>query len=149
MTLTNHLFTGSLMAKVLPLPVALPLAFASHFVLDALPHFGFVDIDDYEVRRRHKRLLMCVVTVDFLLAVALTFWLVGSGHGKWLIAGLAAFSPDVIWIYRFVVDEKFGKLEPPEGGRFVKFHAGIQRFERIWGGGVEVAYAAGMFMLLK
>ena len=40
MTATNHVATGVLIAVVVPDPwVALPLAFASHFVCDALPHF--------------------------------------------------------------------------------------------------------------
>jgi hypothetical protein len=53
MTLTNHLLTGAAIAKLLPSPVAIPIAFASHFVLDALPHFGCKTIEE---RMRHMGL---------------------------------------------------------------------------------------------
>jgi len=36
----NHAAVGGFIGKFLPLPIALPLALASHFVLYALPHYG-------------------------------------------------------------------------------------------------------------
>lgn len=146
MTLTNHLLTGSVIAKFLPLPIAVPLAFVSHFILDSLPHFG---VKQFEDRQRHKKLFFSVLALDIALSIALAVWLIRSGHIRWLIVGLIAFSPDTVWIYRFIVQEKFGKLPPKKGGRFVEFHSGIQKLERIWGGGVEVVYATGLFLLLR
>ncbi len=41
MTGFNHAVTGALIAGAVGNPfLAIPLAFASHFVLDAIPHFG-------------------------------------------------------------------------------------------------------------
>jgi len=68
MTLTNHLLAGAALAKLLPLPLAIPLAFLSHFVLDALPHFGFVNIED---RMKHIRLFHGAVIADIAVAFAL------------------------------------------------------------------------------
>jgi hypothetical protein len=149
MTLTNHLLTGAVLAKVLPLPIAISLAFASHFVLDALPHFGIKDTNNLEERQKNKKLLTSVWLLDVILAILLTVWLIGSGHTKWFLVGLVAYSPDLLWIYRYTVKEKFGKLAPTKGNSFIQFHSGIQKLERIWGGGVELVYAAGMFFLLK
>lgn len=36
----NHAAAGGLLATVLPLPLAILAAFISHFVMDALPHYG-------------------------------------------------------------------------------------------------------------
>lgn len=149
MTLTNHLLTGSVLAKVLPLPVAVPVAFASHFFLDAMPHFGLQDMSNIEERHKHKKLLASVVLLDIVLAIVLSLWLINSGHIKWLLVGLVAYSPDLLWIYRFTVEEKFGKLAPTKGNRFIQFHVNIQKYERIWGGGVETVYAAAMLLILK
>ncbi|HSW74808.1 MAG TPA: hypothetical protein VLG16_02965 [Candidatus Saccharimonadales bacterium] len=146
MTLTNHLLTGAIFAKVLPLPLAIPLAFASHFVLDALPHFGFINIEE---RTKYNKLFGAIVLLDCLLSVALSAWLISRGHSQWLLAGFAAFSPDLVWIYRFTVEEKFGKLKPTKGNRFIQFHIKIQQYERAWGGLVELVYAVGAFLILR
>ena len=146
MTLTNHMLTGAVLAKFLPLPVALPLAFASHFVLDALPHFGYKTVGD---RIRNLRLFKIVVLADFIATTLLVLWLVKGGHYSWLLAGAVAYSPDVLWIYRFAIEERFGKKEPTEGNRFIQFHRNIQKYERVWGLGVEIVYGLAAFLLLS
>jgi membrane-bound metal-dependent hydrolase YbcI (DUF457 family) len=149
MTLTNHLLTGAALAKFMPLPIAVPLAFASHFVLDALPHFGFKGMGNMEARRKHKKLLISVVSLDCILGILLSVWLIDAGHYKWLLVGAVAYSPDLLWVYRFTIVEKFGKLAPNKGNRFTQFHSNIQKYERVWGGAVELVYAAGMFLIIR
>jgi hypothetical protein len=146
MTLTNHLLTGAVIAKALPLPVAIPIAFLSHFVLDALPHFGFANVEERMQRLNQFR---WVIILDIVLSIALSVWLLRNGHTEWFVVGLVAYSPDLLWIYRFTVEEKFGKMRPTKGNWFIQFHRRIQKYERIWGGGVELVYAAGMFLILK
>lgn len=146
MTLTNHLLTGSLLAKLLPLPIALPLAFLSHFVLDSLPHFG---LKNEAERKRLLWLDYLVVSLDFLTALVVSAWLLRNNHATWLLAGLLAFSPDLMWIYRFIVQEKFGQRAPSIGGKFVKFHAGIQKYERNYGWVIEIVVALGLFTLVS
>ena len=148
MTLTNHLLTGAALAKVLPLPIAIPLAFISHFVLDSLPHFGLKDMGSIENRRKHKKLLVSVVSIDVILGILFIAWLIESNHIKWLIVALVAYSPDLIWIYRFTVEEKFGRLAQTKGNRFIQFHVGIQKYERIWGLFVEVVYGSLLFLAI-
>ncbi len=146
MTLTNHLLTGAALSKFLPLPVALPLAFASHFILDALPHFGFPSID---VRMKHLRLMKVILCIDFLLSVAISIWLIALGHTKWLLVGIVAYSPDFVWIYRFAVKERFGKVQPTKGNIFVQFHKNIQKYERIWGVCIELLYGLVVLVVLR
>jgi len=146
MTFTNHLLTGAALAKILPLPVAIPAALVSHFALDALPHFGFKTIEE---RMRHMRAFKAVVALDGIAAAVIAGWLIQNGHVWWLISGLVACSPDLAWIYRFTVEEKFGRAKPTEGNRFIQFHRNIQRYERLWGITVEVMYSLSLYVAIR
>lgn len=146
MTLTNHLLTGAALAKFLPLPITIPLAFASHFVLDALPHFGYKTMEE---RIRHTGISGTVLILDIIAAAATTDWLIKNGHETWLIVGLVAYSPDILWIYRFTVEEKFGKVKPTKGNRFIQFHRNIQKYERMWGIAVEILYGLFLYGIVR
>jgi hypothetical protein len=146
MTLTNHLLAGAAISKFLPWPLAVPVAFASHFMLDALPHFGFKTIAE---RKNHKLLMAGFVILDVVAVVIVSVWLIGSGRSGQFYIGLVACSPDLLWIYRFTVEEKFGKLSPTKGNRFIQFHMNIQKYERVWGGLVEVLYAAVLLAVVR
>jgi hypothetical protein len=146
MTLTNHLLTGAALAKFLPVSIAIPLAFVSHFALDALPHFGYKTIEE---RMCHLGIFKIVIMADVIFSVLIALWLLKSKHYFWLVNGLIAYSPDLLWIYRFTVEEKFGKVKPTKGNRFIQFHREIQKYERVWGIGVEIVYGLGMFALIK
>lgn len=150
MTITNHVLTGAIITKFLPLPIALPLAFISHFVLDSLPHFGLTDEDIMAIRNKHKKLLYSVLTIDCLCAAALCIWFMVAGHISWLISGLIAFSPDIVWIYRFIFPEKLGSLAPPKykNNAFIRFHIAIQKYQSIEGLMVDIVYAGLAFYIL-
>ncbi|MEO6761360.1 MAG: hypothetical protein ABI220_03215 [Candidatus Saccharimonadales bacterium] len=145
MTLTNHMLTGAVLGKFLPWPVAVPLAFISHFVLDASPHFWLKTGAEHP---KNRIIIGAVVAIDIISAVIISIWLITSGHISQFYIGLVAYSPDLPWIYRFAIKEKFGKLQPSKGNRFIQFHMNIQKYERPWGIFVEVLYGATMFMIL-
>src|SRR6202050_887638 len=92
MTLTNHLLTGVHLAMVFPAPIAIPLAFASHFILDALPHFGYKTIEE---RMHHLGIFKIVIIADVIFSVFIAIWLLKSKHYFWLVNGLIAYSPDL------------------------------------------------------
>ncbi len=145
MTFTNHFLTGSLIAKALPWPVAIPLAFASHFLLDSLPHFGF---KQHSVRNR--RLFYVIEFVDFSLAGILILWLLLSRHYMMVACGLIAFSPDSVWIYRYIFKDRFGRDEHVHVNRGItRFHSQIQKYERFWGLLVEIVYGSGIYWLVR
>ncbi|MBC7708386.1 hypothetical protein H7Y63_04125 [Polaromonas sp.] len=146
MTVTNHLLTGAVIGKFLPLPLAIPAAFASHFILDALPHFGFKSIPNTKSR---KALFISVLVLDFILAVALSIWLISHGRTGQFLIGLVAYSPDVVWLYHYVIKHNLGSLEPPKGNRLTQFHFNIQKYERIWGSFVEMFYFAIMLAVVR
>src|SRR5688572_12550977 len=109
MTTSNHILAGTLIALTIKEPLlALPLAFASHFVLDALPHYGY-DGDGYGEALKHKLTYL----MEFFGLAGLTLIYLSGAFG-WNLALLAAFfavSPDIEWPYRYFLFERKG-LEP-------------------------------------
>jgi hypothetical protein len=57
-----------------------------------------------------------------------------------ILSMLTAMSPDVVWIYRFVVQESWGKKKPGPLNVFNRFHANIQWGERHYGWLFELAW---------
>jgi hypothetical protein len=141
--------TGAVIAVAVQQPVlAIPLAFASHFVLDALPHFG---IYENNVLKRNKHwLFRTVLGVDIPLAIALLIivpHLAAAVISPWIVfvSMAAAILPDSIWVYRFFREVKTQKWEP--GGRYVRFHQAIQWYEHPSGLGVELIWITAMSIL--
>ena len=66
MTATNHGLSGYLMGAVLPLPLAIPAAFLSHFILDKIPHYG---VDNNQ--KNSSRVYKLIVFGDVILALCL------------------------------------------------------------------------------
>ena len=77
MTATNHALTGTAVALTISNPfIALPVALASHFICDAIPHFG---LSSYEDRTERKNLFHRILYIDALLLAALMIFLLVSG----------------------------------------------------------------------
>lgn len=151
MTATNHALTGAVIALAVKQPVlAVPLAFVSHFVLDAIPHFGIHE-DDHGKRNSHW-LFRTVISIDTVLAVTMliTIPLLASETISWwviLLGMLAGIAPDSIWIYRFIRNMR-NKLVRPYG-RVAKFHQDIQWSEKPWGLSVEVAWVIASLVTIS
>lgn len=150
MTGTNHLLAGATIGLVTNSPLAaVSVAFISHFVMDALPHFG-VEYDE-ELKKR-PGIFRYVVSVDAVLAafVLLLAIIYAFNQSLWIvpISALVALSPDFVWVYRYVFLEEFGKKPPSPKKALTKFHKDIQRYERHWGIFVEAAFFAGFILLI-
>lgn len=152
MTVTNHALAGALIAGLIASPaVTIPLAFVSHYVLDALPHFGIAVVGD-DVRSRNTQTLFKWVTrVDVALLVAALVFVPIAFQSRlhWpVVLGcmVAALSPDAIWGYRFIRELKTGKLGPKSW--FSRFHNWIQWGECRLGLIVDVCWFAACTVLL-
>ncbi len=135
MTGTNHVITGALIGAVVSSPiVAVPLAIASHFMLDALPHYGDRMVAKHS-RGFHIFIIVdTVVTVGFLLFVLLT----KPDHWPWmLVGGLMAMSPDLMWLPNYLRDVQNKAIK--SYNKLMHWHENIQ-FERKWGIAVEIAW---------
>lgn len=146
MTATNHALTGAFIGLVVSEPVlALPLAFASHFVMDAIPHFGAGKEDGKWVKSaKFAKLLIAETSVCFLIVLAL----VVMRPRHWLIAAICAFlaaSPDFISIRKFVILKQNKKFRPNKLEALLKK---IQWFEHPSGAVVEIVWLAAMLVCL-
>ena len=145
MTATNHALTGTAIGLLVGIPiVALPAAFASHFILDSLPHYGAKDRDKAIKSKGFKRYLIVEATLCFMIVAAL--FLIRPEH--WLLASICAFlaaSPDLYWIRKYKAALKNTKYKPDW---FAKFASNIQWFQRPIGAIVEVAWFAATLTIL-
>ena len=124
MTATNHAITGVVIAITVHTPwLALPAALASHFVLDAIPHWN------YELTLSAKRAIMAA---DLLLAAIIILGVslfAGSfDTTTWVIiaCGVLAVSPDAMWLPHILR----GRPIPVDGDKPLywarRFHRWIQ-----------------------
>jgi hypothetical protein len=143
MTATNHYLVGVASAVLLKNPlVVLPVAFASHFVLDLLPHFGL----GFDKERGKILIITAGIDIVFLiLAISMTV----NKYPTWYIcSGIVAYMPDLAWIYRFIFPEKFGSLSPGPENKFNAWHSRLQKYERWWGAFIEIGVAGLLFTLM-
>jgi len=136
MTATNHAATGALIVFVVPhIWLSLPLAFASHFILDSLPHF------DDKVTLKWCLTKTLWVIDSLTLLILFSFLIFTKDSSVWVILGaIVAESPDLAWVYRYAFLEKWGKIKPRPLNAFNSFHSRIQ--SRTFKGGIfiEIVY---------
>jgi len=139
--------TGAIIGLSVGEPLlALPAAFLSHFVCDALPHFG-VDRPNYVWLRSNafKRMLV----VDAFLCIVLVVILLLTRPHHWLLACFCAFlatSPDLVWINHFRLAQANKPWHP---NLFSRFAAIIQWFEHPIGMVVEGTWFISGILILS
>lgn len=143
MIATNHALTGAIIGLVSGEPlVAIPAAFVSHFICDAIPHFG--NGDGWVATKGFRRYLMTDATVCVII-VMLMAW---QQPAHWVLASFSAFvatSPD-LWSIR-----KFQRLQagkPYKPGLLRRMSEWPQWFERPIGAVVDAAWAVAGFIIL-
>ena len=140
MTGTNHGMTGAVIALLVKEPViAVPLSFASHFMCDAIPHFGVGEAAIFQRR------FNVILVADFLLAVSLMILLGTLFPSQRLViwaSMIAAASPDLMWAYYDLYMNKI-KHQKPRLGKIARFHLRIQK-ESYRGAFTEIAWFAAM-----
>lgn len=137
MTGYNHTLAGVALSTLLPPPLALPAAFMSHFVMDALPHFGR-DPMFAPWTRGFKNLL----AADGLICLAIIAWAISQGwQPAWFLAATAAMAtlPDFLWLAK-------GRFGPLDG--FLHFHGRIQSGERTDGWIFEFIFSMAVILYL-
>lgn len=143
MFLTNHALTGALIGLELPVPAAVPVAFASHFFMDGLPHFGNPKWKSARGFRDWHFLVMG--GVDFTLACAVTAGaclLRPEKAGRIIIGAFFAALPDLFYIPEILFNKRLDR-------RLRVIHAKIQWSETPPGILVEGGWAAAMIAFLR
>ena len=139
MTATNHGLFGSLIAISMQSHPAVALCVApfSHFLLDALPHFGdpFLDL-------RSKKFFK-ILSIDAFLAVISTLIIAFVWSEIIFLVIACAFlaaSPDLMWIYYKYINEPNAKKH-----KLARFHTWIQWSETPKGAFIELSWFVVFF----
>jgi hypothetical protein len=145
-TATNHALTGAIIGLVVGEPlIALPAALASHFVCDALPHFGSSISPTKRLKTDNFRnYLILEAFLCFLLVVCLAIF----QPQHWLLASVCAFlatSPDLLWINKYL---KLRRGKQWKRNAYEKFAGNIQWFEKPIGAVVEAAWFIAALVIL-
>ncbi len=138
MTTTGHAVTGALIATLVRQPLlAIPLAFASHFVCDALPHFGL------GMKFGSKKMYYWLV-IDGLVALCIAVFLIYIGVADPVllaVCGFAAMSPDLAWLY-YGLRGEHGDYKKYDW--ISRFHSKIQWYEKPQGILVDLVWSIVM-----
>jgi len=143
---TPHLLVGAAIVHSIPNPaISLPAAFASHFVLDAVPHW------DGSPEAPFSKKVISGVVADYIFGASLVF-LITQGDPKQVVVLLGAFLatlPDFIMAFSRHVRTPLIKL--PLIDRFNKYHSRIQTNVRFTHGALasSVAGLAGLAFLIR
>lgn len=128
MTAPNHALTGALIGLGVANPaLALPLAFLSHFVCDAIPHYD-PPVSDKAERLGSRRFFWEFLVLGAGLCALVVVVLALARPQHWLLAAVCAFlaaSPDLFSIRRFVYVKRTGK-DMPRRSWFGRLHSSIQ-----------------------
>ena len=133
----NHAMTGAIIGLSVAAPIAIPLAFVSHYALDGLPHHDSKD------KNLKKFTLILVFDIILCLVLAIIIFIVRPAY--WWLAILCAFlatSPDFMW-FRGYNDLRRGKTPRPVTKRHVvvTLHEKVQWFQKPVGVIVEIVWA--------
>lgn len=130
MTGLNHALTGAAIGLAVQNPLlVMPIAFASHFVLDSLPHF---DHPLYTFGNKHAWKLYTVDGIIAVSGVLATATFAPSLLLPIILGAIFAVLPDATLIHYYL------KNKPNHW--FHNFHIGIQWFEKPIGLMVEASY---------
>lgn len=153
MTGFNHATTGALIAAAVGNPfVAVPLAFASHFIMDAVPHFGWDLDEDVFVRNRSKELkVSAAIEIPLTIIVLTLLPLLMRPIRLWwitLLVMLSALTPDFITFYRAFLEEREKRMRPES--IISKLHYGLTHHHSnlVIGTVTELTYFAGALGLI-
>lgn len=144
MTGTNHTLAGALIAVLIPAPLVPLVAVASHFALDAIPHFGnqpWMPATGADVYSQTFKYWLIFDAIGCFTALFCAWWLFPD---KWLSITIGAFfaaGPDFLSLFEKYAHGKFAR-------GFYHFAKKIQWAELPWGWVLELVYAASFIGLL-
>ena len=142
----NHVITGAVIATAVTQPaLALPLAFASHFALDVMPHYG----DNPKTDPGGKYFIVSIAadTVLTFAVIAACLAFLPGDHVVVLLSMFLGMSPDLKWAYEYWYYRITGKRK--SRGAFARWHSAIQWGERPYFWWIEFAWLGAMALVLK
>ncbi len=129
MAVSNHALTGAIIAAAITNPViAIASAFISHFLMDALPHYGRHERPEDKLKvKSHWLILRGDSIITIIVLTTIPFILRHKVHPTvCLLAMFAAILPDLIWVYRFIKLRRSKTKTYSKLNKFSLFHLKIQ-----------------------
>jgi hypothetical protein len=148
---TPHVAVGAAIATKIPNPlIAIPLAFASHFVLDGIPHWNPHIVTETKKYGMPTKKSVVVIVIDSTLALAFGSFvayqaLPNTGHAITILAAsLASVLPDLVEAPYFFLKMK---LNFP---KWIDFHRSLQTHsDTIWGVLAQLTMIGAAILWLK
>lgn len=125
--------------------ISIPAALASHFVVDALPHWNY-ELKPHIARRQLAMFADLALSLALLLVLAVT---VDANPYLVIAGGLLGILPDSMWLRFFITGRpSITGSSKRLINRLRKFHFWIQWSETAWGFFVELAWFPLMLWLI-
>ena len=143
MTSYNHAVTGALVAVAIKQPaIAFPVAVASHFLFDAVPHWDHkVALSKRKITNIGELIFTSLLVIILSLVINAPYWLTVS-------CMILAISPDIMWLPGIL----HGKLPAMDGPSLLhkvrRFHKKIQWSETGRGFYYEAIWFAAFLVLV-
>lgn len=150
---TPHVAVGAAIASKIPNPfLAIPLAFASHFVLDAVPHWNPHIVTETKKFGHPTKKSTTVIVIDSVLALTLGSFIAyqalpNTGHAITILAAsFASVLPDLAESPYFFLKTK--KMSLPKS--WVDFHRSLQTHSDLyWGLLTQLATIGAAILWIK
>ena len=144
MTGFSHATTGVVIALAVHNPVlALPMALASHFVLDAIPHYGDDNLDGSN--KAFRRFILIDAIAGFSIS-ALMFFLLPEQRVLIVLCAIMATIPDLMWLPNHI--RQINNQPSKPHNRLMRWHYDIQFEHPVWGIAAEVLWAVAMLSFI-
>lgn len=145
MTWLNHAATGAFVAIAIKNPaIALPVALASHFLTDIIPHWDFKYKGGLKQMQAGRLLDLNLAFIFLIIVAAIKLKSAGLVIG----CGLLAILPDAIYLPYFLSGKQNKKYSYRVLNTFKDFSHNIQKSETRWGLLVEVGWLILMSILI-
>ncbi len=138
----NHAVTGAIIGVSITSPiVAVAVAVLSHFILDSIPHYD-------DVKLQQKTVFNAVLLADAFLCFLLVLMIFAVRPEAWVVPSIAAFaatSPDFMWMKSWLdgVDTKKNL-----SNWLMRFHSKIQWSQTPRGLFVEIMWFIAAISIL-
>lgn len=114
MLYSPHFLTGAAVLSVVQNPlIGLPVAFASHILLDLTPHNDFdlrpgITLKEFfQMEKKRRNTILIVMGVDYALLIVCFFWLLIAKKSYWLmLGGGAGVFPDAFEQFLMLLGKK-------------------------------------------
>lgn len=144
MTGFSHATTGVVIAIAVGNPaLAVPLALASHFVLDAVPHYGDDKLDG--TNKAFRRFILIDAILGFGIAI-LMFVLMPEHRVLIAVCAAMATVPDLMWLPNHIRQTQ--NLPSKPHNRLMQWHHKIQFEHPVWGILAEGIWLAAMLSFI-